>query len=341
MHTVTPADEGYLREALAEGRKGLGTTSPNPPVGAVIVRDGQIIGRGWHKQAGGPHAEVAALDDTSRQHGPVAARGATLYVTLEPCSTQGRTPACTGAILAAGLARVVVGTTDPNPLHAGKGLDLLRAAGIEVSVGALEDESRELIRFFSHHITTGLPWVLAKTAMTLDGRTTLPTGEGQWISSEEARDDVQFWRRQCDAVLVGGETFRRDNPALTLRGKWAEGRIQPWRVVLSSDPDLPETHRLFTDTHSNRTIVHDGLTLRESLARLGAMGVTAVMLESGGRLLTHALEAGLVNEMILYIAPVLGGGENRVICSEGIVGRLREVETTKIGPDIRVRGKVA
>ena len=340
MHTATPADEGYLREALTEGSKGLGTTSPNPPVGAVLVKNGKIIGRGWHERVGGPHAEIFALGDAARQHGPEAARSATLYVTLEPCSTQGRTPACTKAIIAAGLARVVVGTIDPNPLHAGKGLDLLRAAGIGVTCGVLEDESHELIRFFSHHITTGLPWVLAKTAMTLDGHTTLPPGSGQWVTSKEARDDVQFWRRQCDAIMVGGETFRRDNPALTLRGKWAEGRVQPWRVVLSSDPDLPEAHRLFTDFHSNRTIVHDGLSLRESLTRLGTLGVTSVMLESGGRLLTHALEEGLVNEMILYIAPVLGGGENRLIRSEGIVGSLRDVEVTTIGSDIRVRGKV-
>ena len=341
MQTVTPADEGYLREALTEGCKGLGTTSPNPPVGAVIVKDGKIIGRGWHERAGGPHAEIFALGDAARQHGPGAARGATIYVTLEPCSTQGRTPACIGAIISAGLARVVVGTTDPNPLHAGKGLDLLRAEGIAVTSGVLENESRELIRFFSHHITTGLPWVIAKTAMTLDGHTTLPLGSGQWVTSKEARDDVQFWRRQCDAIMVGGETFRRDNPALTLRGKWAEGRVQPWRVVLSSDPDLPEAHQLFTDFHSNRTIVHDGLSLRESLTRLGSQGVTSVMLESGGRLLTHALEEGLVNEMVLYIAPVLGGGENRLIRREGIVGSLRDIEVTTIGTDIRVRGKVA
>ncbi|NLT69178.1 MAG: bifunctional diaminohydroxyphosphoribosylaminopyrimidine deaminase/5-amino-6-(5-phosphoribosylamino)uracil reductase RibD [Verrucomicrobiaceae bacterium] len=341
MDSVTPADQEYLREALAEGRKGLGTTSPNPPVGAVIVRDGRILGRGWHQRAGGPHAEIAALADAARQHGPEAARGATLYVTLEPCSTRGRTPACTGAILEAGLARVVVGATDPNPLHAGAGLDLLRDAGVEVTRGVLEKESRELIRFFSRHITTGLPWVLAKSAMTLDGRTTLPAGEGQWISSEEAREDVQFWRRQCDAILVGGETFRRDNPSLTLRGKWAEDRLQPWRVVLSSDPDLPRTHHLFTDAHSHRTLVHEGLTLRESLTRLGAMGVSSVMLESGGRLLTHALAEGLVNEVILYLAPVLGGGDTRLIRGEGIVARLREIETAKVGPDIRIRGKVA
>lgn len=341
MYTATPEDEGYLREALTEGRKGLGTTSPNPPVGAVIVKDGQIIGRGWHEKAGGPHAEIFALGDAARRHGAEAARDAVLYVTLEPCSTQGRTAPCTTAIIAAGLKRVIVGTVDLNPLHAGKGLDLLRAAGIEVTCGVLENECRELSRFFSHHITTGLPWVIAKTAMTLDGHTTLPPEGGQWVTSQEARNDVQFWRRQCDAIMVGGETFRLDNPQLTLRGKWAEGRVQPLRVILSSDPDLPETHRLLTDFHSNRTIVHEGISLRESLTRLGKLGVASVMLESGGRLLTHALEEGLVNEMILYLSPVLGGGIKRLICSEGIVGSLRDVEVTMVGPDIRIRGKVA
>lgn len=340
METLLSADERHMREALAEGVKGVGLTSPNPPVGAVIVREGKTLGRGWHERAGDPHAEVLALRDAVRQFGPDAARGATLYVTLEPCSTHGRTPPCTGAILAAGLTRVVIGATDPNPLHAGKGVDLLREAGVEVTCGVLERDARELIRFFSRHITTGLPWVIAKTAITLDGRTTLPPGEGQWVTSKESRDDVQFWRRQCDAILVGGETFRRDNPALTLRGKWAEGRQQPWRVILTSDPDLPETHKLFTDFHSNRTIVHEGITFKESLARLGNLGVASVMLESGGRLFTHALREGLVNEVILYLAPVFGGGDHRLIQTEGIVGSLKDVEVSLIGPDIRVRGMV-
>ena len=330
-----------MREALTEGAKGLGLTSPNPPVGAIIVRDGETIGRGWHERAGSPHAEVLALGDAAGQFGPDAARGAALYVTLEPCSTHGRTPPCTGAILEAGLKRVIIGTADPNPLHAGKGLDLLREAGVDVTSGVAEKEARELIRFFSRHITTGLPWVIAKSAITLDGRTSLPAGEGQWVSSKQAREDVQFWRRQCDAILVGGETFRRDNPSLTLRGKWAEGRPQPWRVVLTSDPDLPESHKLFTDLHSNRAIVHEGITFRESLTRLGNLGVTSVMLESGGRLFTHALEEGLVNEVILYLAPVLGGGDHRLIPTEGVAGRLKDVEVSLIGPDIRVRGIVA
>ncbi len=333
-------DERHMREALAEGAKGLGTTSPNPPVGAVVVRDGEVIGRGWHERAGEPHAERHALGDAGRRHGPDAIRGATLYVTLEPCSTHGRTPPCTDAILGSGLARVVVSATDPNPVHAGVGLDLLRKAGVEVTTGVLEDEGRELIRFFARHVTTGMPWVIAKTAATLDGRTTLPEGMGQWISSAAAREDVQSWRRQCDAILVGGETFRHDNPALTLRGQWAEGRPQPWRVVLTSDVDLPEAHRMLNDLHRNRTLVHEGVSLRESLARLGQLGVASVMLESGGRLLAHALEEGLVDEVLLYLAPLLGGGANRLVPIDGLVSRLEKVEFMSIGDNLRVRGRV-
>jgi len=337
----TAADEQWMRLALAEGARGLGTTSPNPPVGAVIVRDGEVLGSGWHERAGEPHAERYALGDAERRHGPESARGATLYVSLEPCSTHGRTPPCTEAILAAGIRRVVVSTTDPNPAHAGAGLEFLRKSGVEVSCGILEREGRELIRFFARHITTGLPWVIAKSAATFDGRTTLPEEMGRWISNEAAREDVQTWRRQVDAILVGGETLRRDNPALTLRGKWAEGRQQPWRVVLTSDVDLPESHQLFDDLHRNRTLVHEGITLRESLSRLGGMGVTSVLLESGGRLLTHALEEGLVDEVILYLAPLLGGGENRLITATGFLAKLESPEYTPIGDNLRVRGRIA
>ena len=341
MSDPTSDDEHHMREALAAGAKGLGTTSPNPPVGAVVVRDGELIGHGWHERAGEAHAERRALADVVARHGAGAARGATLYVTLEPCSTHGRTPPCTDAILEAGISRVVVSATDPNPAHAGAGLDLLRAAGVEVSTGVLEKEGRDLIRFFARHITTGRPWVIAKTAATLDGRTTLPEGMGQWISNEASREDVQSWRRQCDAILVGGETFRRDNPALTLRGRWAEGRSQPWRVVLSASGDLPATHRLFTDEHRDRTIVHTGLTFAESLDRLGGLGVCAVMLESGGRLLAQALEEGLVDEVILYFAPLLGGGKSRLFPLDGLVARIEDPEYLAIGDNLRVRGRIA
>lgn len=341
MASDDSADERHMREALSEGAKGLGLTSPNPPVGAVVVRGGETLGRGWHRRAGEAHAERRALEDARRRHGAEAVRGATLYVTLEPCSTHGRTPPCTEAILASGIVRAVVSATDPNPAHAGAGFDLLRKAGVEVTSGVLEEEGRELIRFFARHVVTGMPWVIAKTAATLDGRTTLPEGMGRWISSEAAREDVQFWRRQCDAILVGGETFRRDDPALTLRGRWAEGRPQPWRVVLTSDANLPRTHRLFTDPHRHRSLVHADIPLRESLARLGRLGVAAAMLESGGRLLAHALEEGLVDEVILYLAPLLGGGTSRLLPVDGLVSRLEKVEFAAIGDNLRVRGRPA
>jgi len=335
-----PTDETHMRAALAEGAQGLGLTSPNPPVGAIVVREGEIVGRGWHRKAGQPHAEPEAITAARADHGPDVTEGATLYVTLEPCSTHGRTPPCTRAIIDAKFARVVVGTTDPNPAHAGAGLEILRAAGIEVVAEVCEKEAADLIRFFAKLITTGTPWVIAKSATTLDGKTTLPVGEGQWISSLESREDVQRWRRQCDAILVGGETFRIDNPSLTLRGEYAKDRPQPLRVVLTSDASLPRGHKLYTDEHSDRTRTHRGMTLQESLNSLGEEGVASVMLESGGRLLSHALAEGLVDEVILYLAPILGGGSSRLIHDESIVAQLSDVEVERIGPDIRVRGRI-
>jgi len=327
-----------MREALSEAAQGLGLTSPNPPVGAVIVRDGAELGRGWHQCAGEAHAEVNAIADARTRHGADACHGATIYVTLEPCSTHGRTPPCVAAILNAGFSRVVIASTDPNPDHVGAGFETLRNAGIEVATGILENEGDELIRFFAKRITTGLPWVIAKTAATLDGRTTPGPGESQWISSDASRDDVQKWRRRCDAIMIGGETFRIDNPSLTLRGAYAEGRTQPLRVIFTSDDLLPKTHHLFTDEHKDRTRVHWSQSLEESLRSLADEGVSGVMLESGGRLLAHAIKLGLVDELILYLAPRLGGGKTRLLPIDGITAELSDIEVAKIGPDIRLRG---
>jgi len=323
-----------MQEALDEGRKGLGLTSPNPPVGSIIVKDGKVVGRGYHKKAGGPHAEVNAIADAD------TTEGTTVYVTLEPCSTHGRTPPCVEAIKNAGISRVVVGATDPNPDHVGAGFQQLRDAGIEVTSGVLEQECDHLIRFFAKRITTGLPWVIAKTAATLDGRTTLKPGEGQWISSEASREDVQNWRQQCDAILVGGETFRRDNPSLTLRGKYAEGRPQPLRVVLTSDENLPPGHHLFTDEYAAHTRIQQGFTFRESLEELASEGVSAVLLESGGRLLAHALDRGFVDEVVLYLAPRLGGGETSLIPTPNLGVHLEDMQVDQIGSDIRIVGRI-
>ncbi len=331
-------DEKWMQEALDEAHQGLGLTSPNPPVGAVIVKDGHELGRGWHQRAGEAHAEVNAIANAKANHGADACEGATIYVTLEPCSTHGRTPPCVSAILNARLSRVVISSTDPNPDHEGAGFDLLKQAGIEVTTGILEPKGDELIRFFAKRICTGLPWVIAKTAATLDGRTTLGPGESQWISSEASREDVQQWRRQCDAIMIGGETFRIDNPSLTLRGSYAEGRIQPLRIIFTSDELLPQTHHLFTDEHKDRTRVHWSQSLEDSLRSLADEGVNAVMLESGGRLLAHAMQMGMVDEMILYLAPRLGGGSTRLLPVDGISAQLTNLEVKSIGPDIRLRG---
>lgn len=333
-----PEDERWMQEALLEGAKGLGFTSPNPPVGAVIVKDGKQLGSGWHQKAGEAHAEVNAIADAVASHGEDACLGATIYVTLEPCSTQGRTPPCVEAILKGGFSRVVISSTDPNPDHVGAGFEMLRAKGIDVTTGVLENDGDELIRFFAKRTTSGLPWVIAKTAATLDGRTTLRPGEGQWISSEASREDVQKWRSQCDAIMIGGETFRIDNPSLTLRGPHSEGREQPLRVIFTSDDLLPQTHHLFSDEFKERTRVHWSQPLEESLRSLAAEGVNAVMLESGGRLLAHAMKLGLVDELILYLAPRLGGGSTRLLPVDGITANLGEVEVTQIGPDTRIRG---
>lgn len=334
----TSTDERFMQTAIELGFRGLGMTSPNPAVGAIIVRDGTIIGEGWHKKAGGPHAEVHAIRDAQEKHGPESTHGATIYVTLEPCSTHGRTPPCTSAILDAGLSRVVVGSTDPNPDHAGGGYDFLRNTGIEVTVGIAEKEADHLLRFFRKHITTGRPWVIAKTAATLTGHTTLPKGEGQWISSPTSREDVQRIRRQCDAIMIGGETLRIDNPSLTLRGKWAEDREQPRRIVLTSDTTLPETHHLFTDEFSENTTVHQGIALEQSLEKLGSEGVTSVLLESGGRLLAHGLESGLIDELVLYLAPIVGGSGDKTIPLQDFTTRLDSLDVSISGPDVRITG---
>ncbi|MCG8601362.1 MAG: bifunctional diaminohydroxyphosphoribosylaminopyrimidine deaminase/5-amino-6-(5-phosphoribosylamino)uracil reductase RibD [Verrucomicrobiales bacterium] len=330
-------DETFMQLALDEGAQGLGLTSPNPAVGAVIVRDGEVIGSGWHRKAGGPHAEVAAIRDAG-ENGHSTDK-ATIYVTLEPCSTTGKTPPCVEAIINAGITRVVVGATDPNPAHAGGGFDYLRNAGVEVVTGVLEEKANHLLRFFAKRITTGLPYIIAKTAATLDGRTTLGPGQSQWISSPESREDVQRWRQQCEAILVGGETFRVDDPSLTLRGKFADGRPQPLRVVFTSDQNLPSDHKLFTDEHADRTRIHRGISLRDSLLQLAEENVSAVLLESGGRLLAHALQENLVDEIILYLAPRIGGGSTRLLPVDGFLSELSEINIERIGPDIRIIGK--
>ena len=340
-------DEPFLRAALEEARRGVGRTSPNPAVGAVIVReeaDGpRIVGSGWHRQAGMPHAEIEALRSLAS---PSLARGATRYVTLEPCSTHGQTPPCTEAILQAGFRRVVIGTLDPNPAHAGRAMDILRKAGVEVRYGVLEEECRQLNLAFNHWIVTGMPWVIAKAGMSLDGRITRPPDAPRWITNETSRADTHRMRAQVDAILIGGGTLRDDNPRLTVRGlAEEEGVRQPWRVIVSRSGDLPQDAAVFTDEHRERTLVFTGRPLREVLEELGRRTVTSVLIEGGMRVLGEALDERLVNQVCFYVSPLLLGGPKLVTGGLGVretreAPRIVNPSYERFGDDVRMMGEV-
>lgn len=333
-----------MAEALIEGRRGIGHTSPNPPVGAVVVSGERVIGRGWHRRAGEAHAERHALADAGRRVGAAALRGSTLFVTLEPCSTQGRTPPCTEALIEAGCARVVYGTDDPNPDHAGRAAVRLAEHGIEVRRGVLENECRRLIRGFSQVQRLGRPWVIAKFAMSLDGRLTRPPGEGMWLTGPDARAEVQRIRAECDAIITSGETVRRDDPALTIRvPELLEGREMPWRVVLTRNPaKVPEQARVFTDEWRERTLVRNGADPAGSLESLATgQGCCTVMLECGGRQTGAFLDAGLVDEVVAFLAPMVSGGGVPAIGGTGVAGLpMSEIAYHRFGDDVMLRARV-
>lgn len=309
--------------ALLEARKGLGLTSPNPAVGALIANGDRILSSGYHQAAGQPHAEIEALRALGD---PALARGADLYVTLEPCSTHGRTPPCTEAILAAGFRRVFIGALDPNPAHAGRGLEILRAGGCEVHSGIMEAECAALNEAWNHWIVHRTPWVIAKAALTLDGAMIRPAGEGQWLTSTTAREHAhRTLRAQCDAILVGAETVRRDNPRLTVRlPEGAPPRPQPWRIVLSRGAGLPEDAHILTDEFRERTLVYRGphLDLAEMLAELGARPITSLLVEGGARALTEFFRLGLVHRAQFYYAPLISGAPESIFPGTGRLGWL-------------------
>jgi len=324
-------DEQFMRMALREASKGVGHTSPNPAVGAVIVQGGKLIARGFHRCAGLPHAEIEALNQTRH------ARGATLYVTLEPCSTHSRTPPCVEAIIAAGIARVVIGAIDPNPAHAGRAVQLLKKAGIAVTAGVLGEACAALNRSFNKWIVTGLPFVIAKAGMSLDGRLARPPGEDRWITSPASRADAHRLRARVDAILIGAETLRADNPRLTVRG--VRGARQPWRVVLTRSGNLPSGAHLFTDDHRDRTLVYKNKPLRTVLRDLGKRGVTNVLIEGGSKVIGEAFDRRLVDAVQFYIAPLIIGGARPAVTTRGKGSiRLKNACYKKIGSDIRVTG---
>ena len=310
MNSQERSDGAWMRRALGLARRGWGRTTPNPIVGAIVVRAGREVGRGWHQRAGTPHAEIHALNAAGDQ-----ARGATLYVTLEPCCTQGRTPPCTETIVRAGIVRVVTGCTDPNPRHAGRGLAGLRAAGIAVVEGVENTLCRQLNAAFFKWVTTGRPWVVLKLAMTLDGKIATATGESHWITGPIARARVQRLRQWADAILVGGETVRQDDPALTVRVPAVWPR-QPRRFVWTrrGATAFPRQLRIWDDPAQPPGFVaaQTADDWRQWLGELGRDGITALAVEGGGELAAACLRAGLVDQVAVFVAPkILGGRDSR------------------------------
>lgn len=338
-------DARWMRRAIEEGKRGIGRTSPNPAVGSVIVKDGIELGAGWHRGAGLPHAEREAIAAVTRAHGAGALRGSSVYVTLEPCSTHGRTPPCTDGLIEAGVSRVIYAAEDPNPAHAGRADRLLEEAGVSVTRGVLAEEAAKLIRPFAKVQRTGMPWVILKTAMSLDGRITRPPGEGMWLTGEAARAEVQRLRAECEAILSSGETVRRDNPRLDLREPLlAAGREQPWRVILTRDAkSLPMDAPLFTDAHRDRTLIEDRDHPEIVLRRLvSERGVSAVLVECGGRLAAELMEAGLVDEWVGFMAPLISGGPVPALAGDGLGEgiTLADASFQRFGQDIMVRATI-
>lgn len=350
-------DAAFMRQAIALARRGLGRTSPNPPVGAVVVAGGRVVGRGWHRRAGAPHAEAAALRAAGER-----ARGATLYVTLEPCNHHGRTPPCADAVLAAGVRRVVFGARDPNPHVRGGGAARLRRAGIEVVGGVEGAACEELIAGFSSLVRRGRPLVILKLAATLDGRIATRTGASRWITGPAARQLVHRLRNECDAVMVGAGTVLADDPQLTCR---LRGGRDPLRVIVDGRLRIPLTARVLTKEAAPATLVatvttegrklaalrargatvlalpgRDGrLSLRRLLRELGARGISSVLLEGGGTLAAEALRARVVDRLLLFLAPTLIGGDGRpMLASLGVrtlaaAPRLRVTDVQAVGRD--------
>ncbi|MGC6583066.1 MAG: bifunctional diaminohydroxyphosphoribosylaminopyrimidine deaminase/5-amino-6-(5-phosphoribosylamino)uracil reductase RibD [Akkermansiaceae bacterium] len=352
IHTIThmmaetinqcPEDEKWMEEALREARKGIGLTSPNPPVGAVIVRGGRKLAGGWHRKAGTDHAERDALAKLASGE----ARGATIYVTLEPCSTIGRTGSCTAALIEAGVGRVVYATDDPNPDHVGGARERLASAGIEVSTGVLKNEARKLIRGFAMVQTERRPWVIAKTAISLDGRITRPPGEGRWLTSKEAREQVHFLRFECDAIITSGETIRKDDPALTIRGKAStDAKQQPARVVMTRKEIKYDNYRMFTDESRDKSQILKNISPGDVLKSLALDGHNTVLLESGGELMGTFLDEGLIDEFVIFYAPLLGGGPVTGFGGQGVSSlanriSLKNTSLERFGPDLCLRGEV-
>ncbi len=337
--------QSFMREALDEALRGWGLTNPNPMVGAVVVRDGKVIGRGFHHGAGLPHAEIEALADVKRRGGDPA--GAEMYVTLEPCCTTGRTGPCTEAILAAGIRKVVVGAIDPNPRHAGRGVERLKCRGVEVETGVLERECAKLNYSFFKWIVTGRPFVTLKLATTLDGRIAAFSGDSKWVTGETARSRVQKLRQLADAVMVGGETLRRDAPRLTVREP-ADWKRQPLRIIATRDAELAaKLAELYPDGRVEAVELPDAAAWDEFLLELGRRNMVNLLIEGGGELAASALAAHAVDRAEFHIAPkILGGRDSRPAVGGAspelmaMAQTLHDVEVSRLGDDVMISGEL-
>ena len=363
MDAAGDLDKRHMRRALRLALKGAGRTSPNPMVGAVLVRDAKVVGKGYHRKAGGDHAEIVALKQAGAK-----ARGATLYLNLEPCDHQGRTPPCTLSLIQSGIRRVVIGMVDPNPLVSGRGIRRLRRAGIQVDVGLLEAECRSLNEAFFKYIARHIPFVILKLAASLDGKIATASGDSKWITEAAARRYVHQLRNQVDAVIIGIGTVLADNPRLTCR--LTSGR-NPWRLILDSHARIPLASRLLHQPDPEKTILVAGslasskkIKAVESLGaqvwtfpqrrgttpwlsllkKAGQMGWLSVMIEGGGTTASRALAEGAVDKILFFYAPRVIGGEGRnMIQTLGIrkMGQSRKIknlEVSRIGKDFLVSG---
>lgn len=352
-------DSKWMKKAVNLARKGQGRTAPNPPVGAVIVRNGKLIGSGWHRKAGTDHAEIIAIKKAG-----VYAKGATLYVTLEPCSTTGRTGPCTAAVISAGIKRVVIGSIDPNPKHKGRGLSILKKAGIAVDAGILAEETDRLIGPFAKLQKTGRPYLTLKMAMSLDGRITDIRGQSKWISSDRSRKAVRRLRGRVDAVMVGIGTVIADNPELC---PISAGHFQPYRIVIDTHGLTPLNSKLLSDRFASKSIVVTGtscsdrkcaaiaargarvvkareangrIVLKDMMRRLGALGIMHILCEGGATLAASLIEDDIADNYLIYAAPMLLGGDGSLPVLSGRGWSLKNapvldiLRTKRSGPDI-------
>lgn len=358
-------DERYMKRALELADRAKGHTAPNPLVGAVIVKDGRIIGEGYHHKAGEPHAEVNAVESAEE-----SVKGATIYVTLEPCSHYGKTPPCADLIIRSGFNRVVIAAVDPNPLVAGRGIKRIRDAGIEVEVGVCDKESMKLNEVFNYFIITQRPFVHMKYAMTLDGKIATETGQSKWISSEASREHAHTLRGELSGIMVGIGTVLKDNPQLSCR---VPGYPNPVRIVVDSQLRIPLDSAVTANQNEAKTIIlttsfaaeeklaaleHMGVDvikvkatekrvdLYEAMNVLGKKGIDSILLEGGGQLNASALEADIVNKLTVYIAPKLVGGEKAVapVMGKGVqhmsdAYQFKDVQTYQIGEDIVIEAE--